>query len=101
MKGLFAKLFTSAQANSQQQEVSADFNGEAAVTVKFSVADQRVIKISDEVTVGDVIKAAANLSNVNLSRDYTVVANGRAVSLDEKYVNGTRYSVTFLAGEAG
>lgn len=98
---LFSRLFAAAQSASQQQEVTADFTGETVVKVKFSVADMREITIIDEVTVKDVIESAAKLSGTEINRDYTVVANGVAVDLDSKYVNGTNYKVSFDVGVAG
>jgi hypothetical protein len=98
---LFSRLFAAAAKASQQQEVTTEFNGEAVVNVKFSVADMREIKIKDEVTVKDVIESAAKLSGTDINREYTVVANGVAIDVNSKYVNGTRYAVSFSAGVAG
>jgi sulfur carrier protein ThiS len=98
---LFSRLFDAAANASQKQEVTTDFTGEAIVNVKFSVADMREIKIKDEITVKDVIESAAKLSGTDINREYTVVANGIAVDVNSKYVNRTRYAVSFSAGVAG
>jgi hypothetical protein len=97
---LFSRLFGT-DKTPQKQEVTTDFTGEAVVNVKFSVADMREIRIKDEVTVKDVIESAAKLSGTDINRNYTVVANGVAVDINSKYVNGTRYAVSFSAGVAG
>jgi hypothetical protein len=104
---LFSNLFSAAKSvqssiieNTQSQEFTADF-GEKTVKVRFSVADLTSVKLTDEITVEDVLISAAKLSNFDLTSDYTVLMNGRQVNIADKYINGATYKISVAAGTAG
>jgi sulfur carrier protein ThiS len=96
---LFAKLFH--YFTNPDTTITTEFNGEATVKIKYSVADEREVKVGDATTVKQLIEAQAKLANIDTSREYVVLCNGVVVDVNSKPVNGAKYSLSFSAGVAG